>query len=245
MEKTTEKCARCGKELKQDSLNGNNLKMFKTCDLCRTKRKADYALVATQKELDKKGEKLLQSLDVDLVRFPDSLKSYSKYVKFIVSIGGCKPNYESYENAVKEAKYQQGLSKADNLNAKFRERRKYNSKFLNFDLHGFSDKEKCKAYRFSIMEGKTDPRLTAHIEDSCTECKLWKNSFDNGTLNAEYTSEIWNAEQKPFLEPLSYEDKFGKWEREQGLVSCCGTCGSSLITLPNGKVYCLKCNPEN
>ena len=95
------------------------------------------------------------------------------------------------------------------------ERRKYNMRFLNFDLHGFSMREKCRAYRLAIMEGRKDKRLDSHL-DGCSECQSWQLDFDNGTLNAQYTSEIWNAEQKPEQQAEPEEDKFEKWEREQG-----------------------------
>ncbi len=127
----------------------------------------------------------------------------------------------------------------DQIKGKNKERRRYNLRFLNFDIHGFSSREKCKAYRLAIMEGKRDPRLEEHFYE-CDECKLWQDDFDNGTLNAQYTSDIWNSEQTPLIEQPE-QKSFEEWENDRGLKLCCLQCGSQL--LKDGK--CPNCsNPS-
>ena len=109
---------------------------------------------------------------------------------------GCsKPSFETYQKALEELKFHQGYEKSDKLKSKFKQRRLYNLRFLGFELFGFSEKEKCKAYRLSIMDGLRDCRLEEH-KFECSECRDWQYNFDNGMLQTE-NGELW---QKPIEE---------------------------------------------
>lgn len=221
-------CRRCHKNVEvEDSYE------LKTCEICHQLDLKDSAIRSAKSERDHDAEKLIKSLGIQ--KIPEQLESFSNFCEWFESRGMAKPSMQIYFNELTNYRKMEIHKQADNatdqIKGKNKEHRRYNLKFLNFDLHGFSSREKCKIYRLSIMDGKKDQRLESHLEE-CSECQSWQLDFSNGTLNAQYSSEIWNEEQKPCIEPESQEDKFEKWENERGFKQCCLECGTRLV---NGK----------
>lgn len=85
---------------------------------------------------------------------------------------------------------------------KMREQKRHLSRFLNFDLHGYSDHEECKKYRYQVMINYLNENEN-FLEDEhlleCSECESWKYDFDNRTLQAEYTTEMFPYDKTLFL----------------------------------------------
>jgi hypothetical protein len=70
------------------------------------------------------------------------------------------------------------------------------AKFLNLKWLGYSNFEVCKEQRYQAMilyRNKKEFSNDIHFSE-CPNCNDWKDNFDNRTLNAEGTSEIFPYE---------------------------------------------------
>ena len=232
----TIKCAKCEKDVLVEDSYFN-----KCCPICLEKRKASYAVESADRDFDREAEKQLKSL---FGENPPPNLSYGKMKEFYQTHFHRELTWEQYLRDIQNAAIHKiridSDEKVREIKGEKAKRIKYNAKFLDFELYPPSSRDQCKKFRHQTMGSYPQDLgfLEEHITE-CPECKMWNEVKISGMLNAEGTSEIWNEEQKSCIEPESYEDKFEKWEEEQGFKPCCLECGTRLV---NGK--CPNCQPN-
>lgn len=198
---------------------------LKTCEICHELDLKDSALRSANSERDREIEKLVKRLGIE--KLPQALESYANYCESCEKIGMGKPKFENYMKELTEHRKREIQRQTDNqvkdIKGEKAKRIKYYSRFLRFDLFGFSNRDKCKAYRLSIMDGKQDVRLSSHLEE-CENCQDWQYTFnetDAFTHNRllvdidghPFFTEQEDKEIKEFYNPQ--EDKLEQWESQK------------------------------
>ncbi|HLE75733.1 MAG TPA: hypothetical protein VI864_06790 [Candidatus Bathyarchaeia archaeon] len=202
----TLRCAKCEK----DVLVEDNYQLL-TCPICLAKRKASYAVESAERDFEKEAEKQLKALFGDN---PPEHLSYGKMKEFYETHFHRELTWEQYIKNIQDVAVHKIQFDADSqvqvIKGEKAERIKYNARFLNFDLYPPSNRNECKKFRHMAMGSYTqDVRFMEEHVLECPECRLWQDAKDNGTLNAEYTTEIWHSDdtENEIKEPTTFEEK--------------------------------------
>ena len=226
------KCRRCGKVVVvEDDYQ------LKTCEICHALDLKDSALRSANSERDRETEKLIKRLGIE--KLPQALESYVNFCEWFESREMPKPSFELYMQELTKYRKMEIQRQTDNqvstIKSEKAKRIAYYSRFLRFDIFGFSNREHCRIYRLSVMDCKTDIRLTQHLEE-CENCQDWQYSF-NETDAFTHNRLLVDLDGHPFCQneqciicgtKLVYgecptcqqilnEDKFEQWENNKGL----------------------------
>jgi len=223
----TIKCGICKKDVQvEDSYP------FKTCEPCRFKLREKYRLEQTEKELEQKSLELLKSYGLEPTKTPKHLWNFSNFAEWFklrYFMLNREATWEDYVNEVQIQKQQQTDYEMSALRLIHKKQTRELKKFLRFDLFEPSVREKCEAFRLTVMTKTVNEDCIDHINE-CVGCQDWMYNLTNYTLTD--------------LEGNSFREReYPKDAKGEPIYKC--SCGMRVVYPTETHGLCPDCGGSN